>query len=337
MFGLQRLCFGGVVAVCLASPAVPAFAVELKVVVTLKPVHALVSQIMDGVGTPALIVDGAASPHTFTLKPSGAKAINDAEVFIRISETVEPFTRKIVAALPSSVTLVTLTDVAGMKLLDQREGGTFEEHEHEDGANHAGTHDAKDETPAGHDGEAHKDGHDDGHEGKDGHIWLDPANARVIVQEVVKALAAKYPESAEKLKTNAKGVLAKIDALTAEIETLVDPVKDKPFIVFHDATQYFESRFGLAASGSITVSPDVQPSAKRLTAVRKKIGALAAVCVFTEPGFQPKLVAAVTEGTNARSGTLDAEGQMLTPGPELYFELMRGIARNIRGCLQPVS
>lgn len=321
-----------VAATCL--PVTAANATEPKVVVTLKPVHSLVAQVMEGVGTPALVVDGAASPHTFTLKPSGAKAINEAGVFIRVSEAVEPFTRKIVAALPKSVALVSLSDVAGMKLLDQRHGGAFEEHAHDDEKGHD-DHADKD---GDHDkGGKHAEHDDDDHEAKDGHIWLDPANAKTIVEAVTKVLAETYPDHADKLKANSAAVLAKLDALTAEIETLVAPVKDKPFIVFHDATQYFENRFGLAAAGSITVSPDVQPSAKRLTAVRKKIGSLDAVCVFTEPGFQPKLVAAVTEGTKARSGTLDAEGQMLTPGKDLYGELMLGLARNIRTCLQPVS
>jgi zinc transport system substrate-binding protein len=131
--------------------------------------------------------------------------------------------------------------------------------------------------------------------------------------------------------------LQKLDNLKAELAANLLPVKGKPFIVFHDATQYFEKSFGLTASGSITLSPDVQPSAKRLTAVRKKIAKLGAVCVFAEPGFQPKLVAAVTEGSQARSGLLDAEGLMQPPGSNHYYELMRGLARNIKACLQPVS
>ena len=312
-----QLCFVPAAA-CLM--ALPALADGPKVVVTLKPVHALVSQIMDGVGKPMLIVDGSASPHTFTLRPSGAKAITEADVFVRVSESVEPFTRKIAEALPKSVSLVTLSDAAGMKLFDQREGGAFEEHHHE--------------------GEAvHDDhGHDESeHDGKDGHIWLDPANAKVIVAEVTKVLVAKFPSDADAFKANAAVTLEKIDTLTAEIEGQLNPVKGKPFIVFHDATQYFEKRFGLFAAGSITISPDVQPSAKRLTAVRKKIAELGATCVFAEPGFQPNLLAAVTEGSNARSGTIDAEGLTLTPGPELYDTLMRNLARNVKGCLQPTS
>jgi zinc transport system substrate-binding protein len=296
--------------------AVPVRASEPNVVVTLKPVHSLVAQVMAGVGTPHLIVDGAASPHTFTLKPSAAKAISEAGVFIRISEALEPFTRKVAEALPASVQLISLIDAPGVTALPQRHGETFEKHEHHV-AGAAGHDDDRDEDNGG---------------GKDGHIWLDPNNAKAIVATIAKVLGETYPESAEKFSANATALTAKLDALNSEIETLMAPVKDKPFIVFHDSMQYFERRYGLAAAGSVTITPDVQPGAKRLTAVRKKIAGLGAVCVFAEPGFQPNLVAAVTEGSTARAGTLDPEAVLLTAGPELYFELMRGLAQTMRSC-----
>ncbi len=314
-------------AAAMSAVSAAATAADMKVVVTLKPVHALVTQIMAGIATPALIVDGSASPHTFTLKPSGAKAINEADVFIRISESVEPFTRKISQALPKTVQLLTLAELPGMTLLEQRHSGSFEEH-----ADHQDEHQGKDKAGA------HHDDHDEAEsQVKDGHVWLNPDNAKAIVTSVTKVLAQAYPADADKLNANAATLLTKIDVLSAEIAAQLEPVKGKPFIVFHDSMQYFEQRFGLSAAGSITVSPDVQPSAKRLTEVRKKIIELGAACVFSEPGFQPKLVAAVTDGTKARSGVINAEGIALTPGPELYFDLMRGLARSLKGCLQPTS
>ncbi len=196
--------------------------------------------------------------------------------------------------------------------MKQRASGTFESHDHVENSDHAGhDHDAQ----------------------YDPHIWLDPENAKAIVENVTKALVAKDPPHAEAYKSNAIALIAKIDALALDIERDLAAVKDKPFIVFHDAYQYFEKRFGLAAAGSVTLSPDQQPSAKRLTAVRKKISELGAVCVFAEPGFQPNLIDAVTEGTKARAGTLDPEGIALQPGPELYFTLMRALATNAVECL----
>jgi zinc transport system substrate-binding protein len=302
------------IAVASLFASLPAFAAEPKVVVTLKPIHALVAQVMEGVGSPHLIVDGAASPHTFTLKPSGAKAINEADVFIRVSDTLEPFTNKVVEALPKTVKVISLIAAPGVTVLPQRHGDTFEKHEHHEAG------------PADHDDDDEKAG------AKDGHIWLDPNNAKAIVAYVAKELSAVYPEHAAKLAANAAAATAKLEALTKDIEDQLSPYKGRPFIVFHDATQYFEAHFGLAAAGSVTITPDVQPSAKRLTAVRKKIADLAAVCVFAEPGFQPNLVAAVTEGSHARAGSLDPEGITLTAGPGLYAELIRAMARNMKSC-----
>ncbi len=304
-----------------AEPATP------KVVVTIKPIHSLVSRIMEGVGVPQLVVEGAASPHTFTLKPSTARAINDADIFVRVSDRVEPFTRKIVESLPSNVAVMTLVDADGVKLLDQRHGGTFEKHEdeHAEAANVADTHEGHDH------GDNH--GHDHDEDGKDGHIWLDPQNAKAIANAVAKKLEARYPEHAEKIKANTAQLITDLDALNHQ---LTDELKDsvgKPFIVFHDSTQYFENHFGQKAAGSITISPDVPPSAKRLTEVRRKLASLGAVCVFSEPNFQPNLIAAVTEGTRARTGKIDPEGQLLSPGPGLYFDLMRNIAHSLSDCL----
>ena len=318
-----------IAASAMSAPA-PVHAAEPNVVVTIKPVHSLVTAIMAGAGTPHLLVDGAASPHTFTLKPSNAKAIQQADVFIRISESLEPFTRRVVEALPSKVKLMSLAEAKGVTLLPQRTGATFEAHAHSGEHDHdAHDHDDHDHDAAGHEG--------GGHGVQDGHIWLDLKNAQAIVAAVAAELSATYPQNAELFAKNAAEVTAKIDALSSDLQAQLSPVRGKPFIVFHDATQYFESRFEIPAAGSVTVTPDAQPSAKRLTEVRKKIASLSAACVFAEPGFQPKLVAAVTDGTTARSGTLDPEGATLTAGPELYFDLMRNLARNISNCLTPAT
>lgn len=334
---LFAIATSAIAASAVSAPA-PVRAAEPNVVVTIKPVHSLVTAIMAGAGTPHLLVDGAASPHTFTLKPSNAKAIQQADIFIRVSESLEPFTRRVVEALPSKVKLMSLTEAKGVTLLAQRTGATFEAHAH--GGEH--DHDAHDHDDHDHDAARQKEaGHDEaGHEGgghgvQDGHIWLDPKNAQAIVAAVAAELAATYPQSAELFAKNAAEVTAKIDALSSDLQAQLAPVRGKPFIVFHDATQYFESRFEIPAAGSVTVTPDAQPSAKRLTEVRKKIASLSAACVFAEPGFQPKLVAAVTDGTSARPGTLDPEGATLTAGPELYFDLMRNLAKNISTCLAP--
>lgn len=303
-----------------AGAAAPARA-ETKVVATIKPIHALVAGVMQGIGTPELLVAGSASPHTFALKPSGARALNTANVVFRVSPAVEPFTVKIVAALPAGVRVVTLASAPGVKHLPVRRGATFEAH-----------------AEAGHEHDEHAEfaGHDhDGQEGTgdDGHVWLDPENAKNMVEEIARVLAEASPEDAARIRANAQRVRAEIDALDGEVAETLHPVRARPYVVFHDAYQYFERHYGLSPVGAITIGPDVQPGAKRLGEIRQKIGDLAAVCVFAEPQFSSSVMRAVTDGTTARFGTLDPEGALVEPGAGAYAALMRNLAANLRGCL----
>lgn len=306
-------------AVALALSASPLVAAELKVTVTSKPIHSLVASVMGATGQPKLLVDGNASPHSYAMKPSDSKAVQDAAVFFRVSEGLEPFTAKLVKSLPKTVRIVSLQEAPGLTLLDRRQGGTFEAH--------------SDATKPGHD---HGHAHDNGDEqagGVDPHVWLDPANAQKMTKHIATILSAANPADAATYDANAEAHSAAIAALTAELETVLAPVKDRPFVVFHDAYQYFERHFGLTAAGSITVSPDVQPSAKRLTAIRRKIGQLGATCVFAEPQFKSKLIDTVIEGTKARPGTLDPEGGLISAGANLYSTLMRSLASGLKDCL----
>ncbi len=290
---------------------------DLAVVTTIKPIHALVAQVMGTVGEPMLLVGGTSSPHTYSLKPSDAQALNRARLVFRVSEDIEPFTRKIVAALPSSVKVVTLADAPGVVRLEKRRGNTFEAH------HHAGEH---------HD----EDGDDDHAEAKpvrDGHVWLDPNNGIAIVREIARALKEALPDQAATFDANAAAAIAEIEAAAKEIDAELAPVKDRPFVVFHDAYQYFEERFGVSAAGAITISPDVQPSAKRLAEIRQKIKALNVRCVFAEPQFKSKLVATVLEETGAKAGTLDPEGASVAAGPHGYTTLLKNLARGLTSCL----
>ena len=158
-----------------------------------------------------------------------------------------------------------------------------------------------------------------------------------MLTAIATALSAKDPANAETYKQNAEAMIVRVEALEDELASMLEPVKDKPFVVFHDAYQYLENHFGLNAVGSITVSPEVQPGAARIAELRDKIKELDAVCVFSEPQFEPRLVATVIEGTGARTGVLDPLGADLADGPDLYFEMMRANAKALADCLGGTS
>lgn len=308
-----------------AFAATAARAEAPKVVVSIKPIHSLVASVMQGVGEPTLLVRGGASPHSYSMKPSDAKALSAADLVVWVGPELESFLEKPLKANAPKATRLTLMELKGLTLLETREGGAWEAHDHGHEGGRKGGHDHK------HDHKGHD--HAEEHEELNSHIWLDPANARAIVTATAEALAAKDPAGAEAYRTNADRTLQQLDALDAELKAALAPVKDKPFVVFHDAYQYFEARYDLSAVGSITVSPDRRPSAKRLSAIRAKIGGLGAACVFAEPQFEPALVQTVVEGTKAKTGVLDPEGTELPESVALYPTLMRNLAASLRGCL----
>ena len=303
------------------------------VVVSIKPIHSLVAAIMRGVGEPQLIVEGAASPHTYNLRPSNARKLETADVVFWVGPGLEAFLEKPLEALATKATVVELEDAKGLEKLPFREGGPFEAHDHGD-EGHDG-HNGHAEEEGAHDhGHDHAEGHEDhDHGAYDTHLWLDPTNAKAMAQTIETALIAADAGNAATYQSNTKKLIDDLDALDTELAETVKPVKDKPFIVFHDAYQYFEHRYGVKTAGSITVSPETLPGADRVKQMQEKVRQLGATCVFAEPQFEPKLISVITEGTAAKSATLDPEAATLEPGPDLYFKLMRGIAGSLKDCL----
>ncbi len=169
----------------------------------------------------------------------------------------------------------------------------------------------------------------------DPHVWLDPVNAKALVHEIEEALVEADPANAAQYEANADALTARLDALISEVETEVAGLGDQGFIVFHDGYHYFEDRFGLKAAGSITVSPEVMPGAERISELRATVQNAGVACVFSEPQFEPRLVATITEGTSAKSGVLDPLGAELENGPDLYFQLIGNMATSFKECLSP--
>ena len=312
---------------------------DVKVVASIKPVHSLVAAVMQGIDTPYLLVDGAGSPHTYALKPSQARQLQDADLVFWMSHDLEAFLEKPIESIAANATSVQLMESHGLTKLNFREGGAFASHDHDD-------HDDKDHDDHddhGHDDKDHDDhddhGHDEkdhddkDHDGVDPHVWLDPANAKAMIHEIEEALVAADPAHAAAYEANTEALMLKIDSLVAEVDAELEPVKGRGYVVFHDAYQYFEARFGVSAIGSITVSPEVLPGAERVSELQEKVRDLDAACVFSEPQFKPKLVATVTENTNAGTGVLDPLGATIENGPELYFTLIRNMANSLKECL----
>ena len=304
-------------------------------VVSIQPIHSLAAGVMSGIGEPALLIKGGASPHTYSLKPSEAEALQNADVVFWIGDEMETFLEKPLEALPTHATVVALDRAEGVVLLPSRDSGEWEAHaDHDTG--HEQDH-----------GDGHGDGHGHGpaedhagehaHGAHDMHIWLDPSNATAIVARMVGVLSEADPANATRYQANGETLKTRLTALSSGIDGKLQPVRTTPYVVFHDAYQYFENRYGLSPAGSITVDPDRKPSARRLVDIREKIAESGAVCVFSEPQFEPGVLVTVIEGTRARTGVLDPLGADLPPGPDAYFALLENLATDLRRCLEPAG
>lgn len=288
----------------------PAAQAAPQVVASIYPVHSLVSGVMEGVGQPLLLVRGATSPHDYALKPSDAKALANADAVFWIGPQLETFLVKPLTTVKKGASVVALATAPGIALKENREGGTWEAHDH------------------GH-GKAEKHGDDE----TDMHVWLDPVNAQAMVAAIVETLAAKDSSNAAAYRANGAKVTARLAALNADLAAKLKPVAGVPYVVFHDAYQYFDARYGLNAIGSVTVSPERAPSAARLRAVRAKIVSLKARCVFGEPQIKPAVLAAVMEGLDVNTATLDPLEQGPSPGADAYFTGMERLADAHVACL----
>ncbi|MDG2033172.1 MAG: zinc ABC transporter substrate-binding protein ZnuA [Rhodospirillales bacterium] len=298
-----------------------------KVVASILPIHSLVAAVMDGVGKPTLLLTGNASPHTYSLKPSQARQISQADAVFWIAHDIESFMAKSIDTLAKKDVSVELGETTGLKLLKYRKGGAWEgegshdDHEKEHGDKHAGHDDH-----AGH-----------GHGEHNMHVWLDPQNARIMALAIAQKLKSVDPANAAVYDANAKNVSVRLQALSNKLRDSLIPVKSSPFFVFHDAYQYFEKRYGLNGVGSISVSPERKPGAKRIKELRSKVKSAQVNCIFSEPQFEPAIVKTLIANSKAKAGVLDPLGSGIKPGPNGYFELMENMANAFYRCLAASS
>ena len=312
---------------------------ELKVVTSIKPIHSLASYLMDGIGKPELIVDGYASPHGFSMKPSHAKMLQNADLIFWVGEDLEGFLEKPLKSIAKKAEKIELIEIKGLNVLKFRERNIFDEHDdHDDHDDHGKKEDDHDDHD--HDEHAKKEEHDDhddhdGHEGHahgeyDPHIWLDPMNTKVILNEMVEHLIENDPTNEAKYKSNLDKALKEIDKLT--IEVMTDLNNSVSSIVFHDAYQYFEKRFNVNILGAFTVNTDVMPGAEQLAEIREIIEHDKVACIFSEPQFNRDIINAVAKDMKIKTGVLDPLGATLDSGKDLYFKLIRNMSASFKGC-----
>ena len=318
---------------------------EIKVVTTIKPIHSLVSGVMDGVSNPSLIIEGSNSPHNFSLKPSHAKMLEEADIVFWIGEDLESFMEKPLNSLAKNAVQISFMDLKSIEKLKFRE---MSDHDDHDDHGHEDEHEGHDD----HDDDGHKDddhddhGHDDhhGHEDEDddsnheghnhgefdAHIWLDPVNAKAMVSEIAHELSELDPSNKSNYEKNAEKMISSLDDLIERVSTTIP--KNSSFIVFHDAYQYFENRFNIKAAGALTLNPEVLPGVKQIAEIQEIIEHDSVKCIFSEPQYNPKIIEMLSADMKVLTSVLDPLGANIEAGPEMYNDLILEIASSLKDC-----
>ena len=299
---------------------------DIKVVTTIKPLHSLISRIMETRGEPQLIIEGTNNPHTFVFKPSHAKMIEEADIVFWIGEDLEAFMEKPLNSLAKDTKKIAFMDSESIEKLKFREENIFDDHDEHEGHDDHDDHDGHDDEHDDHAG--HHDGHNHGE--FDAHIWLDPENAKEMVKIIRDELIKIDPEGQRQYSVNAAGATLELDNLINNVETELS--KDISYIVFHDAYQYFETRFGVKSAGALTLNPDVLPGAKQIADIQDLISDKGIKCIFSEPQYNPKIIETLGNDMNISTGVMDPLGAFIDAGPTMYVELINGIANSIKEC-----
>ena len=295
---------------------------EIKVVTTIKPLHSLIANVMDGVGEPSLIIEGSTSPHSFTLKPSHAKLLEEADIIFWVGEGIETFMERPLESIVKNAEVVEFMEVDSIEKLKFREESIYGDHDDHD--DHGEDHDDHDD----HDDHAGHEGHNHGE--FDAHIWLDPSNAKEMIHEIAHELGDLDPANKDKYEANAEATIIALDQLIEDVSKDIN--KDAKFVVFHDAYQYFEERFGVRAAGALTLNTDVLPGAKQIDEIQDVIKDRGINCIFSEPQFNPKIISTIAEDTNIKTGVFDPLGANINSDKDLYFKLISNLGNELKGC-----
>ncbi len=328
-----------------AGLASPVLADSPKVVTDIAPIHSLVSQVMQGVGEPALLIQANVSPHNYSMRPSEARALQNADAVFWVGPELSPGLGEAIAKVSNADYMVELLEVAGISKFEFRDLDDFianatDAHDHDDHDDHGHEEhdehnhdDHSDDKHEGHD-DHDEDAHDHAHDGVDPHAWLDPSNGQVWLAEIARVLSEIDPDNANTYAANAQAAQGELDVLITTSKEKLGEIHDARFVVFHDAYQYFEKRFDVVAYGALLDSDAASPSASRLSQIRDTLKSQHVHCVFSEPQFNDDIIASITEGLDVRVEKLDPIGLDVEIGAGLYAQIISGLVDGFEHCLE---
>ncbi len=274
-----------------------------RVVTDIPPVHSIVAMVMGDLGAPELLLGKGADEHDFQLKPSQMSSLADAGLVVWVGPELTPWLDSALEARSVEGAVLTLFDDVGTYKINYFAGDVARADASVEGT-------------------------------IDPHVWLDPSTAQWWTTLIAAELSRLDPDNAATYAANAEAASARIAVAEAEAKALLEPVKDLPFVTYHDAFGYFINYFGLTPAGTIALGDAVSPGAARVSEIVNSDETTAIFCVFPEAQHDPAMVEMLAETVGVKIGAaLDPVGSTLEPGPGAYGALITGIAKSISECL----
>ena len=294
---LRPLLFAAFAPVC-------AWAETPKVVTDIAPVHSLVAQVMQGAGSPVLLLDAGVSPQDANLAPSQLAALQGSGLVIVIGEELTPWLPDMITSLAPDTTTLSLLDSAVVRIEPHT-------HDHDNGHSHG------------------DEGHEHGHQ-VDPHAWLDVDNAGAWLGQIAQALSVADPDNAQLYFENAAMAQQSLSDLSRSLPDTGGI--ERGFVAYHNSYAYFARRQEFVALGTIAsdkwapLSPDDLENARVLFASGK------VACLFIEAQFSEETVETVTEGLDVKVVELDPLGTAHQPGLDLFGNMISDMGAGFRAC-----
>ena len=324
----------------------PVLADQLRVVVDIPPVHSIVEGVLGSNASITTLIGSGIDPHNYTMKPSHAAAVSEADLIVLIGEALIPSLAEKLPSLAKNAKIIELAEVSNVHLITYKDAhNEHEDDAHNDDEHHADHKDHNDD--ADHDGHAHKghdehdhgeahhddhnddehDGHD--HSGFDPHMWLDVNNADVWAHAIAKSASELSPDLASDINAN----LAAFEQALAKIKSEMKTLTAKPYSVSHDAFGYLEESFGIEHPQAVTNGMGLRPSPSDMSNLRAQIEATPPACMIIDPNDHTALAYALADEYSIKTVEFSPLGEIVE-GENTYLTLMHGAVAAFKTCFQ---
>ena len=275
-----------------------------NIVVSIKPIHSIMSALMEGVSRPKLLLESNDSAHTFHLKPSQLNLLSNADLVITIGDSFETGLKKTLGNIKDGSRVI-VSEINDIRLYDFRNVDI---------------------------NEMNKDEHTD-HDEYDLHLWLDIDNMIKTAQYISEKLIEIDPENINTYKTNLNKNHSRLNKLKSELKQQLTPFRSERFAIFSDTLQYFEKSFQLQKPVIVTPYHGARLSIHRTLEARNKMKDLKIKCLLYGPENTSKKVDVLTEDLPIKAVSIDILGAKLNAGSDQYFNLMEGLSSQLVECL----